>query len=143
MNKEKFEELIEKYKEGKSTLLEEQILSDNTEDLASASLPWFKFIQINKSKAPKGLKDSIWESIKKKRVIKRRLTVGVISAAASIMLLISISVYSPWKKKQSNKKKEALLTEALSMFDNAENKANVEQIPIYEDDMVIIYASAE
>lgn len=66
MNKGKFEDLIEKYEQGESTLLEEQIIFDNAESLANKSQAWFKFIRLSKKNAPKGLQDSIWESIHKK-----------------------------------------------------------------------------
>ncbi|MCK5538317.1 MAG: hypothetical protein KAI79_15935 [Bacteroidales bacterium] len=141
MNKEEFEDLIEKYEQGESSLPEEQIIFDNAESLANESQAWFKFIQLNKKKAPKGLQDSIWESIHKKRVINHRLRVGMLSAAASILLLLSIAIYKPFGKIQSYKKKEALLNEALGMFENKNTKPELKSV--YEDDMIIIYASAE
>lgn len=143
MNEGMFKELLEKYQKGTSTLIEEQLLSKNAENLTSASLPWFKFIQHNKRKAPEGLKDSVWETIQNKRIIKRRLNIGILSVAASVMLFLSISIYNPLNKNLSYKKKEALLSEALSMFENTENKTKVEHNSIYEDEMIIIYASAE
>lgn len=139
MNKERFEELIEKYEQGESTLLEEKIISSNTENANNNFRAWFKFVQHNKKNVPEDLQDSIWESIQKKRTVTRRLRFGVMSAAASILLIISVAVFSPFDNIQSYKKKEALLNEALSMFE--ENKMEVR--PVYEDDMIIIYASAE
>lgn len=141
MNKGKFEGLIEKYEQGESTLPEEQIIFDNAESIANESQAWFKFIQFNKKKAPEGLQDSIWESINKKRIVNHRLRVGMLSAAASILLLLSIMIYKPFGNIQSYKKKEALLNEALSMFEN--KKTEPELKSVYEDDMIIIYASAE
>ena len=141
MNKGKFEDLIEKYEQGESTLPEEQNLFDNAESITHASQAWFKFIQLNKKKAAKGLQDSIWESIHKKRTIHRRLRVGILSAAASILLLLSLTIYKPFGNMQSYKKKEALLNEALGMFENKNTKP--ELTTIYEDNMIIIYASTE
>lgn len=141
MNKSKFEDLIEKYEQGESSLSEEKNIFDNAESIDSESQAWFKFIQINKKKAPEGLQDSIWESIHKKRIINRRLKVGVLSAAASIILLLSIMIYKPFGNIQSYKEKEALLNEALGMFEN--KNTTLELRSIYEDDMIIIYASAE
>ena len=140
MNKGKYEDLIEKYEQGESTLPEEQIIFDNAESLANESQAWFKFIQLNKKKAPVGLQDSIWESIHKKRIINNRLRVGILSAAASILLLLSITM-KPFSNVQSYKKKEALLNEALGMFENKSTKPEFKTV--YEDDMIIIYASAE
>ncbi len=141
MNKRKFEDLIEKYEQGESTLHEEQIIFDNAESIANESQAWFKFIQLNKKKVPEGLQDSIWESIHKKRIVNHRLRVGMLSAAASILLLLSITIYKPFGNIQSYKKKEALLNEALSMFENKKTKPELKSV--YEDDMIIIYASAE
>lgn len=70
-----------------------------------------------------------------------RLRVGMLFAAASILLLLSLTIYKPFSNIQSYKKKEALLNEALSMFEDKSPKP--ELISIYEDDMIIIYASAE
>lgn len=140
MNKGRIEDLIDKYEQGESTLAEEQIIFDNADSLADKSQAWFKFIQLNKKKAPKGLQDSIWESIHRKRIIGNRLRVGMLSAAATILLLLSIMT-KPFGNIQSYKKKEALLNEALSMFEDKSTKP--ELISIYEDDMIIIYTSAE
>ena len=142
MSKGKYEDLIEKYEQGESTLTEEQIIFDNAESLANESQAWFKFIQLNKKKAPKGLQDSIWESIHKKRIINHRLRVVMLSAAASILLLLSLTIYKPFGNIQSYNEKEALLNQALSMFADPEQKITKENI-IYEDEIIIIYASLQ
>ncbi|OFX90335.1 MAG: hypothetical protein A2W99_08235 [Bacteroidetes bacterium GWF2_33_16] len=141
MNKGRFKDLIEKYEQGESTLQEEQIIVDNTESFPNEYHAWFKFIQINKEKAPKGLQDSVWESIHKKKILNLQLKVGMLSAAASILVLLSIAIYKPFGNMQSYNKKEALLKEALEMFENKNTKSALK--PIYEDDIIIIYASAE
>lgn len=141
MSKEKFNDLIEKYEQGNTSLDEEQIIFDNADNFASGFQAWFKFIQLNRKKAPKGLQDSIWESIHRKRIINQRLRITTLSAAASILLLLGIAIYKPFGNNQSYRKKEALLNEAIGMFENKEPKAVVK--PIYEDEMIIIFVSAE
>lgn len=141
MNKGRFNELIEKYEQGESTMQEEQIIVDNAESFPNEYKAWFKFIQRNKKKAPRGLQDSVWESIHKKKILNLQLKVGILSAAASILVLLSIAIYKPFGNIQSYNKKEALLKEALEMFENKNTKSELK--PIYEDDIIIIYASAE
>ncbi len=143
MSKDKFKDLIKKYEAGLSTLPEEQILSDNAKQLGTEAESWFKFIQHNKRKVPEGLQDTIWESIQRKRIVNRRLSLGIISAAASILLLLSLIVFNPFSKKQSYQMKEALLNEAINMFEDQVSDEKAEMKSIYEDDMIIIYASAE
>lgn len=143
MNKQKIDELIKKYEVGNSSLSDEHFLTDNAEQLNHTTQAWFKFIKLNKKAVPKNFNDKVWESIQTKVIKKRRLRIGIMSAAASVILLISISIYNPWNKKQSYKKKEALLSEALSMFENANHKLKPEQHLIYEDDMIIIYTAVE
>jgi hypothetical protein len=141
MNKGRFEDLIEKYEQGESTLHEEKSIIDNAESFPNEYQAWFKFIQRNKKKAPIGLQDSVWDSIHKKRIINLQLKAGLFSAAASILVLLSIAIYKPFGNIQSYNKKEALLKEALEMFENKNTKSELK--PIYEDDIIIIYASAE
>ena len=141
MNKGQIEELIKKYEVGASTLSEEQFLINNADNLNPTIKPWFKFIKLNKRKAPQGLKDSLWESIQTKRIKKRRLTIGIMSAAASVIILLSITFFG--YEKQSYNEKEALLSEALSMFENTDHQVHEEQNIIYEDEMIIIYTARE
>jgi hypothetical protein len=141
MNKGKIEELIKKYEEGTSNLSEEQLLLDNVENLNPTVKPWFKFIKLTKRTAPQHLYGSLWESIQTARIKKRRFTIGIISAAASVIILISLSIFNLGYEKRSFKKKEALLSEALQMFENTDYQVQIEKNIIYEDNMIIIYTA--
>lgn len=142
MNKEQIENLIEKYEAGSSTLQEEQFLFDNAENSNPAIAAWSAFVKSKKKKAPSNFRDSLWTSIQTRKIKKRRLAIGIMSAAASLLLLITISVNFRGSEKISYKEKEALLSEALSMFEGAE-QMQAEQSIIYEDEMIIIYTASE
>ena len=73
--------------------------------------------------------------IQTKRKTSRRIIYGLVSTAASIALIITLSVN---KSKQSYEEKEALLTKALSMFKNDEPQKEVRNV-IYEDELIVIY----
>ena len=129
-NKNK-EELINKYLEAESNLNEEQDIF-NTETANSDFNPWFKFVKKYRMKAPENLNNSVWDAIQSKRKRTQQVIYGIVATAASVALIVSLSVNSP---KQSDKEKEALLKEALSMFDNSKPKVEERNI-IYEDDLM-------
>ncbi len=142
MDKEKTEELLKNYEAGTSSLSEEEILRDKTKHLDSSSTAWFGFLKKSKAEAPEGLKDDIWHSIQKKRVKTQRLTISIVSVAASLVFFVSAFIYLNYKK-QTYKQKKALLTEALNMFEQEEGQKPIKQNIIYEDDMIIIYSIVE
>ena len=141
MNRDEFDELIEKYETGVSTLAEEQFLIENNKKLNPTIQPWFRFIRFNKKVAPQNLKDYLWEAIQTRRIKKRRFTIGIMLAAASVILLISI--YYPWNEKYNYKRKEALLSEALNMFEITDYQTQIKENFIYEDDMIKIYTALD
>lgn len=134
-NKNK-EELINKYLEAESNLNEEQDIF-NTETANSDFDPWFKFVKKSRIEAPENLNNSVWDAIQSKRKRTQQVIYGIVTVAASVALIVSLSVNSP---KQSDQEKEALLKEALSMFHDEVPKAEVQNI-IYEDDLIVIYTS--
>lgn len=141
MDKEEFDDLIKKYEQGESSLTEEQIIFEHSENMESSSHAWYTFVKRERRKAPTGLQSDIWEAIDKKQKTIQRWRAAIISALALILLLLSIAIYKPFDSTQSHETKEALLNEALRMFENTDSKSELKSI--YEDDMIIIYASAE
>ncbi len=127
-------ELIDKYLEANSSLDEEREIF-NAKKANSELDPWFSFAKRSGAKAPKNMNDSVWDAIQIKRKKSKRLIYGLVASAASIALIITLSVNS---SKQSDKEKEALLKEALSMFKKEEPKTEKQNI-IYEDELIVIY----
>lgn len=136
MQSKERDKLIEKYLEGKSNLKEEQEIF-NAESTNSELDPWLNFAKKSRSKAPKNLNHSVWEAIQNKRKTSRRIIYGLVATAASLALIISLSVNS---SKQSYEEKEALLKEALAMFEDNEPQQEELNI-IYEDELIVIYTA--
>ena len=142
MKEGEVERLIKKYKEGNTTLNEEKFLFDNAQNSEPSFEVWATFVRNNKMEAPKNFNDTLWESFQNKRIRKRKIFVGIISAAATVILLISLSITNPQQKGLSYAEKEALLNQALSMVSNSE-RAEIPQNIIYENEMLIIYTTTE
>ncbi|PQV50360.1 hypothetical protein CLV33_102221 [Jejuia pallidilutea] len=142
MKEETIKTLMEKYEAGNSTLEEEQILFKNS----NTSTPKLKalgaFKKAHKKAPPKDFNDRLWTSFEGKTSRKRRFSVVMLSAAASVVVLIMIAIYSLQPKTLSYAEKQALLDEALSMFPETEQIQRAQHI-LYEDDLVIVYTSPE
>ncbi|TGV00490.1 hypothetical protein [Flavivirga rizhaonensis] len=142
MKEDKIERLIEKYKEGNSTLNEEQFLFDNAKNSEPSLEAWTTFVKNNKKETPKNFNDILWESFQNKKIRKRKIFFGIMSAAASVILLISLFIANPKQKELNYSEKEALLNQALNMVSNS-GLAEIQQSIIYENEMVIIYTTTE
>ncbi len=142
MKEKTIERLIKKYKEGASTLQEEQVLFDNSENSPSMMDAWAAFINQNKIEVPRNLNDRLWDSFQNRTTRKRRLKIKILSAAASVLLLIAFFIGFREQKQLSYKEKEVLLNEALNMFVDYEQEIARESI-IYEDEQIIIYTHLE
>lgn len=142
MNEKEIEMLIEKYEAGASTLHEEQFLFDNAENSHSISEVWSTFVKRNRIEAPEDFNDKLWKSFQKRNVSKHRYKISIVSVAASIILIIALSIGNFGQNELSYKEKEALLNEALDMFVEPEHEVTQERI-LYEDEIIIIYASLE
>ncbi|MFC0875856.1 hypothetical protein ACE01N_04640 [Saccharicrinis sp. FJH2] len=141
--KENIDKLIKTYEAGESSLAEEMFLKDHAEEINHSHKPWFKYIQRNKHTAPQQFNTSIWEAIQRRRKNKQRLSIGILTAAASVAILLSVFIINPQKNRLSYQEKEAILNEALSMF-NAHNTTQQQtQNVLYEDDMIVIYLEQE
>lgn len=142
MKDDGLKKLIEKYKEGNSTLKEEQFLFNNNQNLEPSLKAWYSFIKQNRKETPNNFNDSLWKSFQNKKIKKRRLIIGMISAVASVLLLISLFVSKPKEKEFSYSDKEILLNQALNMFSGT-NQQEVEQNIIYENEIIIIYTTTD
>lgn len=142
MKKDSIKNIIEKYNTGNSTLEEEQFLFEATE----ISEPKFKalgaFVNAHKQTAPKGFNATQWEAFEKKTSKNRRFRIGMLAAAASIALLIMLTINNLKPKELSYAEKKALLDEVLSMFPETEQIQTAQDI-VYEDDLVIVYTKPE
>lgn len=142
MKEKKIERLTKKYKEGASTLQEEQFLFDNSENSPSIIDAWTAFIKQNKIKVPENLNDRLWDSFQNRTARKRRLKIKTIAAAASVFFIIAFFIGNREQKLLSYREKEVLLKEALNMFAHSEQEIARESI-IYEDEQIIIYTHLE
>ncbi len=142
MKEDKTKRLIKKYKEGQSTLSEEQFLFDSTENLEPSLEAWSTFVKNNKTETPKDFNELLWESFQNKKNRKRKLFVGIMSAAASVILLISLFLANPKQEELNYSEKETLLNLARDMVYNSDS-AEIEESIIYENEIVIIYTTKE
>lgn len=136
------ERLVKKYKEGQSTLNEEQLLFKNTENLEPSIDAWSSFVKNNKKETPKEFNADLWKSFQKRTNKKRKLFVGILSAAASVVVLMALFLGNPKQDQLNYVEKEAMLSLAKKMVSNS-NASEAEERIIYENDIVIIYTSKE
>ena len=139
MKEIEFEKLVEKYNEGDSSLKEEQLLFNNAKNSGHSLEAWSTFVKNNKKEIPKDFNETLWESFQNKKIRKRKIFIGIMSAAASVLLLISLFITTPKQKELNYSEKEVLLNQAINMVSNSEIKKNI----FYEDDMIIIYTTTE
>lgn len=142
MEKGTFKDLMKKYAEGHSTLEEEALLFKNSTDKKSLETQWLRYVNGKKKIPAADLNAKVWEAInkKEKKSQSRKLIVGFMSIAASLLLLLIYFRPEPIPETKSLAENQALLKEALDMFENDNiNKKNKKVL--YEDDIIIIYAS--
>ena len=142
MKEETIKNLIEKYQSGTSSLEEESFLFDHINDEDSSISLWSDFVKNNKKEAPENFNNEQWKSFEKKIEKKKYFKIGFWSAAASIVLILSIYLGSFNKQEQTFKEKQALLEEAKNMFASSDQIINKDQI-IIENDLIIVYTKKE
>ncbi|QTE21427.1 hypothetical protein [Polaribacter cellanae] len=140
MNIRKSDDLKNKYFTAKTTLEEEEWLF-NSKNNDPEIEKWATYVNKNKAEIPSNLKDSVWSAIQNKEKRKKQKLIRLSGIAASIVLFISIFIYN-YTNKINDKKNEALLNEALSMFPKEKNVAEIQQV-LYEDNMVIVYLASK
>lgn len=138
MKEETIKNRIEKYKNGETSLKEEKRLFDEVYENESEIKILAGFVEENKIEIPYNLNDKLWNSFEKKTAKKNRFKIGIFSAAASILLLVSLYFGFLNNDELSYNEKQALLNEAKSMFSDAEVKQTIHNI-IIETDFVIVY----
>ena len=138
MKEETIKNRIEKYKNAETSLKEEKRLFDEVGENESEIKILAGFIEENKIETPYNLNDKLWNSFEKKTAKKNRFKIGIFSAAASILLLVSLYFGFLNENELSYNEKEALLNEAKSMFSDAEVKQTIHNI-IIETDFIIVY----
>jgi hypothetical protein len=132
--------LITKYKLGTSSLKEEALLFDNVDDSETTIKTVATFVKKNKKVAPDNFNNDLWKSFDKKTTQQNRFKIGLISAAASIILISTLYINTISDKGLSYGEKEALLNEAKNMF----TKQKVQPIRVLiESDLIIVYTKIE
>ena len=142
MKEDEINKLIEKYKEGESTLDEEQFLLDHVDESEPSLKLWSTYVNNTKIQVPEHFNDSLWKSFEKRKAKKRKVFVAGIMAAASILLLISLLLTKSTNKELDYAEKEALLHQALMMVSDSDTHETQQNI-IYENEMIIIYTTTE
>jgi len=141
MKENNLNKLIEKYHDGNISLEEEAELnnllknSDNEEEKED----WLSFARQNKIETPVDFNTKMWETFEKKQHFKSNKTrFRVLSAVATIALLIAIGFALPKTNELSYSEKENLLLEAQAMFkETSENEATI----LFEDETIIVYTN--
>ncbi|WP_299666093.1 hypothetical protein [uncultured Polaribacter sp.] len=134
--------LIEKYKAGTSSLVEEKNLVENLDKLEPTLKIWFAYVKMNKNEVPKDLNAKLWKSFEKRNIRKPKFRISTISIAASILLVIAIYIGNGTNNKLNYRKKEALLKEAQNMFKEPIQNKQIHNI-IVESDLIVVYTKTE
>lgn len=142
MKEAEFEKLIEKYKNGDSTLKEEIFLFNSTKELRPSLEAWATFVKNSKTQTPKDFNDRLWQSFQNKTNKKRKLFVKSIGVAASIIILVSLFIGNLDQNGQSHAEKERLLNQARDMFKGNEQE-KIHRTIFYENEMIIVYLTTE
>ena len=112
------------------------ILFDSKKVTNSSIQMIFSFIKKNKKEVPQNFNDKMWMSFDKKTKKMNQFRIGLLSTAASIVLLLSIYISN--KNELTNSEKEALLIEAKSMF-IAKNQKEKNYTIIIQNELVVVY----
>ena len=142
MSEENIKNIIKKYTSGTSTLEEEKMLFTSAKKTNESLKIWADFVKQNQKEIPENLNDKLWESFEEKTKKSHKFKIGVLSAAASISLILSLFIYNNNQNTLSETEKQALLNEAKSMFIEP-NKEKVIYRKILENDLVIVYTKTQ
>ncbi len=142
MSEENINNLIDKYKAGKSTLKEEAFLFEHVNESHTEIQSIANFVKENKRNAPNHFNDKLWESFDKKQTQAKRIKLGFFSVAASIVLLVTLYINTKNENTLSISEKQALLNEAKNMF-VANNQPKKQHQIIIENDLVVVYTKPE
>lgn len=141
MKEELMNNLIEKYKSGLTSLEEEKTLFESDAITDKSIQKLVTFIKKTKKQAPENFNEKLWVSFEEKTKKPNKYRIGLISAAASLALILSIYMSNNNSNELTIGEKEALLKEAKSMFlaTNEEAKYDV----VFENELVVVYTKSE
>jgi hypothetical protein len=142
MKEETMNRLIEKYKNGETSLEEEEKLFYNVNEDELEIKALADFIHNHQIKTPQNLNEKLWKSFDEKKVKKNNFKITFFSVAASIVLIVSLYVGNLDRNKLSNGEKQALLNEAKNMFVDVEVPKTVHHI-ILESDLIVLYTKSD
>ena len=137
MKEEHIKNLIEKYKLGTTTLIEEKKLFESDGKTDESIKKISTFIKKTKKQVPENFNENLWDSFEKKTTKPNRFKISLLAAAASIALIVSLYISNTNQNELSYSEKEALLNEAKSMF-AVTNKEETYQV-LFEDELVVVY----
>lgn len=139
MNMEQSDKLIDLYREGKTSLDEEEFLRKQPGAVSPGEKGWFDYTSGMKKSVPSTLELDILSSIEKYSARKRKLIAALSAAAAIAIIALSLTVAGPWKSPEMDYgSKVAVLEEALGMIGSADQQGNNGEV-LYEDETIIIY----
>lgn len=142
MSEEHINNLIKKYKEGESSLEEEEFLFETVDESNPEMKSVSIFVKKSKIFAPSNLNNKLWESFEKRNNKSKRLKIGIFSAAASIVLISTLLITSFSGNQLTYNEKEALLNEAKNMFLEFD-KSKSEYSVLVENDLLIVFTRIE
>ncbi|MEL7268313.1 MAG: hypothetical protein AAGL34_01920 [Bacteroidota bacterium] len=142
MKESKLKKLLEAYKAGETTLEEEQFLLEQTKEAEPSWEAWSTFIENNKIATPKDLNDRLWESFEPKTRSRRNKFVVMLSAAATVLVLVALAMGNLGQDELSYSEKEALLNEALELFPETTEEVTEREV-IYENEMITVYTASD
>jgi hypothetical protein len=142
MKEETIKSLIEKYKLGTSSLQEEEFLFNNTSESDTGIKTWSTFVKNHKKEAPENFNNTLWESFEKRNIKNNKFRIGVLSAAASIVLIISLYISINSQNELTDGQKKVLLNEAKNMFLDV-NQEQITQNIIIENELIVVYTKSD
>jgi len=140
MNREQVDKLLELYKQGLTSSEQEDALISELGDSREGQEIWFSYIKKHQRTAPESLENQILSLIQSEDKRKKRLTIFWTLAAASVSLVIVLSlIFTPWQQKEmSYEEKAAILEEAILLASGADDAPSEREI-LYEDEIICIY----
>ena len=142
MKDKNIEKLIKRYESGHSSINDEQYLINHFDKSNHDMHSWFDFIKRNKTQTPENFSEDLWEKFEDKTQSNRKLIIGVLTAAASVILFLTIYLGNDKSTILSYEEKVALLNQVKEMVSEKEQDIATQDI-LYEDQNIIIYTKTE
>ncbi|PQJ80257.1 hypothetical protein [Polaribacter porphyrae] len=141
MKEEHIKNLIQKYKSGTTSLEQEKTLFETTDIPDNSIKKVSSFVKNSKKEVPENFNEKLWDSFEGKTKKSNKFNYGWLSVAASIVLIITLYMYSNKETEMTIAEKEALLNEAKAMFENEKQEENYKII--LENELVIVYSKIQ